>query len=76
MLTMTRPKPDTRDGRMLAILEAANGEWVTSGELAEHHILSASQGFQRLRDRGYPVESPGRGGMGRYRLVASGRLFD
>lgn len=63
------PANRKRERKMLAILEAAGGAWVTSGHLADNGILSASQAYQRLREFGVPVESTGRGGMGRYRII-------
>ena len=61
--------PD-RERKTLAILQEAQGAWVSGATFANLHVLSYSQSIGKLkRVWGYRIESTGRGSVARYRLT-------
>lgn len=62
--------PSPSQYKVLAVLEAADGEWV-SGEELNRHLFAYSQRIGELINLGYPIERQRNGGdgLGAYRLV-------
>ena len=67
-LDIKHPSPSQR--KVLAVLEAADGEWVSGAEL-NRHLFAYSQRIGELLELGYPIERQRNGGdgLGAYRLV-------
>lgn len=58
-----------QESRVLGILHEAGGAWVSGVTFVNLHVLAYSQRIGSLKRKGYAIESTGRGGVARYRLV-------